>query len=98
MDNVIVAQNSGESFANASAFPPANSTGSDEASLELKLPRRSQRDAPQDLDLVSWPPRKRIPVSGKMPWYIYDIARGVDTFIYIIDNGINMDNRVRPRS
>lgn len=92
MENVVVAQNSGESFTNASTLTIANSTGSDQASPELKLPRRTRRDAPQDLDLVSWPPRKRIPVFGKMPWYIYDVAQGVDTFVYIIDNGINMDN------
>ena len=98
MENVVVAQNCGESFKNASAFMTANSTGSDEASLERRRPLRSQRDAPQDLDLVSWPRRKRIPVFGKMPWYIYDVARGVDTFIYILDSGINVDNSVRPQS
>lgn len=92
MENVIVAQNSGESFKHTSVFMTANSTRSNEAIPELKLPLRRQRDAPQDLDLVSWPPRKRLPVVGKMPCYVYDIARGIDTYIYIIENGINKDN------
>lgn len=92
MENVIVAQNSGESSTNTSAFTNTSSVGSGQASPDLKLPFRTQRDAPQDLDLVSWPPRKRIPVFGKMPWYRYNVARGTDTFIYIIDNGINKDN------
>lgn len=95
MENVIVAQNTGDSLTEPSPFTSANSTGSTQAKSELKLPFRSQRDAPQDLDLVSWPPRKRLPVFGKMPWYVYDVAKGTDTYIYIIDNGINTDNAVR---
>lgn len=98
MENVVVAENSGESFANASGSTIASSTAPNQAIPELKLPLRSQRDAPQDLDLVSWPPRKRLPTSGKMPWYIYDVARGTDTYIYIIGNGINKDNAVRTHS
>ena len=92
MENVIVAKNSGESLTNTSVLSTANST--DEASPGLMSPRRKQRDAPQDLDIVSWPPRKRLPLFGKLPWYLYDVARGVDTYIYIIDNGINQDNNV----
>ena len=96
MENGIVAQNCGPSFVNASAIATANRTLPKGASPEeLKLPFRSQRDAPQDLDLVSWPPRRRIPAVGKMPWYVYDVARGTDTYIYIIDNGINTNNPVR---
>lgn len=95
MENVIVAQNTGGSFTltNSSAFTSANK--STESVSELKLPFRQQPDAPQDLDLVSWPPRKRLPVFGKMPYYRYDVTKGVDTYIYIIDNGINKDNAVR---
>ena len=95
MENVIVSQNCGDS---PSTFTAANTTGSDQASPELKLPRRYQPDAPQDLDLVSWPPSKRVPVIDGMKWYVYDIARGTDTYIYIIDNGINKDNAVRAQS
>ena len=32
---------------------------------------------------------------GKMPFYAYDVNKGIDTYIYIIDNGINKDNAVR---
>ena len=93
MENVIVAQNCDGSLANLSTFASANST-----EPELKLPFRKQQDAPQDLKLVSWPPRKRLPVIGKIPSYRYDVAKGIDTYIYIIDNGINKDNAVRAQN
>ena len=95
MEDVIVAQNLEDSLTNVSVSTAADSTQSTKASPQLKLPLRSQRDAPQDLDLVSWPPRKRLPASGNMPWFVYDVARGTDTYIYVIDNGINEDNDVR---
>ena len=94
MENVIVAQNSGKSLTNTSVLSTADGTDPDEASPGLMLPRRKQTDAPQDLDIVSWPPRKKLPLFGKLPCYLYDVARGVDTYIYIIDNGINGDNDV----
>ena len=92
MENVIVAKNSGESLTNTTVLSTANST--DDAGPGLMLPRRKQHDAPQDLDIVSWPPRKGLPFFGKLPWYLYDVARGTDTYVYIIDNGINMGNDV----
>ena len=96
MENVLVAQNTGGSLTNSSIFTSANkSTESKQAKSGLELPFRQQQDAPQDLDLVSWPPRKRLPVFGKLPYYRYDVTRGIDTYIYIIDNGINTDNAVR---
>ena len=98
MEDVIVAQNLEDSPTNISAFTTVDSTQSTKASPQLKIPMRSQRDAPQDLDLVSWPPRKRLPASGIMPYFVYDVARGIDTYIYVIDNGINEDNAVRIQS
>ena len=98
MEDVIVAQNLEDSPTNVSASTTVNSTQGTEANPQLKIPMRSQRDAPQDLDLVSWPPRKRLPASGNMPWFVYDVARGVDTYVYVIDNGINEDNAVRIQS
>ena len=98
IENKIVARNTEGVSANASAFTTADGMRLNNASPHLKLPDRSQRDAPQDLDIVSWPARKRIPIFGKMPAYVYDIARGIDTYIYIIDNGINMDNAVSIQS
>lgn len=49
--------------------------------------------APLDLSVVSWPPRK------KLPWwlsegYTYDEAFGDETYIYVIDNGVNIRNPV----
>ena len=52
-----------------------------------------QTDAPQDLDLVSWSVAKLLP--RKMNGYVYDLAFGRDTYIYIIDNGLNNLNKVR---
>ena len=49
-------------------------------------------DAPQDLDLVSWPAAKPLP--WKMRGYVYDITFGMDTYIYIIDNGVNENHAV----
>ena len=95
MEDVIIAENNEESSTNASAVTTADNTRSNKASPQLMVPNKSQKDAPQDLDLVSWPPRKRLPFAGKMPAFVYDIARGTDTYIYIIDNGINVDNAVR---
>ena len=51
-----------------------------------------QKNAPQDLDLVSWPPLKDW--VRKMPGYDYEVTAGLDTYIYVIDNGVNMRNNV----
>ena len=95
LEDEIIAQNNEESSTNASAVTGADDTRSNKTSPQLKEPNRSQMDAPQDLDLVSWPPRKRLPFLGKMQKYVYDLSRGTDTYIYIIDNGLNEDNAVR---
>ena len=52
-----------------------------------------QTNAPQDLDLVSWSVAKPLP--WKMSGYVYDLTFGRDTYIYIIDNGLNNLNKVR---
>ena len=98
LEDDIVAQNLEDSPTNVSAFTTVNSTQSTKASPQLKLPMRIQSDAPQDLDLVSWPPRKRLPAFGNLPFFVYDVARGIDTYVYVIDNGINEDNAVRIQS
>ena len=50
-------------------------------------------DAPQDLDLVSWSVAKPLP--WKMRGYVYDLTFGKDTYVYIINNGLNNLNKVR---
>ncbi|KAI4137801.1 MAG: hypothetical protein L6R39_007089 [Caloplaca ligustica] len=50
-----------------------------------------QTNAPQDLDLVSWSVVKPLP--WKMKGYAYDVNFGRDTFIYVIDNGLNGQNK-----
>ena len=52
-----------------------------------------QTDAPQDLGLVSWSVAKSLP--WKMRGYVYDLTFGRDTYIYVIDNGLNNLNKVR---
>ena len=39
---------------------------------------------------MSWPPLKNWVID--MPGYDYDVTAGFDTYIYVIDNGINMLN------
>ena len=52
-----------------------------------------QRDAPQDLALVSWAPAKFLP--RKIKGYIYNAYWGFNTYIYLIGDGFNVGHRVR---
>lgn len=52
-------------------------------------------DAPLDLKLLSWPPRKKIPFLGRIKGYLYNELGGTLTYIYIIDEGIDASNKVR---
>ena len=60
-----------------------------------RLPRRTviQRNAPQDLALVSWAPAKFLP--SKIKGYVYNAYWGFNTYIYLIEDGFNVDHRVR---
>lgn len=51
-----------------------------------------QRGAPQDLDLVSWAPRKPLP--WKMKGYVYDVFHGNELKMYLIGDGLNYQHRV----
>lgn len=54
-----------------------------------------QRDAPLDLAMGSWPPNKSFPPLFSSPkGYVYDQLGGVNTYIYVIDNGIEPSNAV----
>lgn len=53
-----------------------------------------QPQAAQDLALVSWPPDTLLPMTRGIEGYYYDSDGGTNTFIYVIDNGINMRNDV----
>ena len=57
---------------------------------------RLQKSAPLDLDLISWPPRRKFnPLIGTKPkGYLYDQLGGLNTYIYIIDTGIDLSNAV----
>ncbi len=86
MENNIVAVNSGQVLGNATlSIVSGNETLSNPTTVR-------QKNAPQDLDLVSWPPFKNW--VKKMPGYDYEVTAGFDTYIYVIDNGINMPNTV----
>lgn len=90
MPNIRVAQNCGEDSSNESLNETDN-----ESALFPGPPKTTviQRGAPQDLDVVSWD------VNKPMPWrlngYVYDVFYGRDTYIYVIDNGLNLNNSVR---
>ena len=60
------------------------------------IPRRTvmQRNAPEDLDLVSWAPGKFWPPS-KLNGYVYDVHAGVETYIYITGEGLDYGHAVR---
>ena len=54
-----------------------------------------QSNAPQDLDLISWSPVKPLP--WRMKGYVYDPSFGNDTYLYLIDNGLNIANPPKGR-
>lgn len=87
LTNSIVAVNCGEVLGNATLnLESGNETVRDATTVR-------QKNAPQDLDLVSWPPLKKW--VKKMPGYDYDVVAGLDTYVYVIDNGVNMQTTVR---
>ena len=92
-ENSIAVQDCGRTYGNATAI--SNTTEPEAA--PSNAPFRWQTDASRDLSMISWPPKK--PPPEKYRGYVYDIGAGIGTYIYVIDNGINMQNPVsRPRS
>ncbi|KAL8778971.1 MAG: hypothetical protein Q9213_007156 [Squamulea squamosa] len=89
-----------EASSGVSTATTDTTTTSIPAPTRTPTPRRNvmQRAAPQDLDLVSWPPGRFLP--WKMKGYVYDVVSGDDTYIYVIGDGINFEHRdfVRSRS
>lgn len=54
-----------------------------------------QKDASPDLALVSWPrTNDPIPWGGSTDGYWYNILNGIDTFIYVIEEGIEPNHPV----
>lgn len=54
-----------------------------------------QANAPEDLAMVSWP--AELPyINTKQKWsYFYYGPRGRDTYIYVLDGGVNLEHLVR---
>ena len=51
--------------------------------------------APKDLKLLSWPPRKPLPVPPlDLPPYVYDDVDGKEVYVYIVDQGISESSEV----
>ena len=46
-----------------------------------------QGNAPEDLGIVSWSRTKPLP--RRLDGYVYDVNLGQDTYIYVIDHGLN---------
>ena len=53
-----------------------------------------QKDASADLRLVSWPADKDLPFFWNRQPYVYDDAKGRDTYVYVIDEGVNTQHSV----
>ena len=71
----------------------ASNTSDPKAQGPSNAPFKWQTDASKDLNLISWPPGKALP--EKYRGYVYDVAGGIGTYIYVISNGINVQNPVR---
>lgn len=93
VENTNVDQNCGPVSLNKSLISDPNFTATTVAQAGLNV--ILQTDAPQDLDLISWPPGRKLPFFGEMEGYAYSPLEGVDTYIYIIDWGINPQHTVR---
>ena len=93
VENNDVDQNCGPISLNESLVSDLNFTATTVAQPQLN--GILQADAPQDLDLISWPPERKLPFFGNMEGYVYNPLEGVDTYIYIIDWGINPQHTVR---
>lgn len=99
VENTVMSTNNGGTTSKSIAIIESNSTVSNSSTSPKGLGATSiQPGAPQDLDLLSWPPDKYLPWNGKMKGYAYDMWGGRNTFIYVIDNGINMNNDVGDQS
>ena len=64
----------------------------EEESLQLE---RYDLKAPHELKLLSWSRYRPFYNYDKRIPYIYDDSIGQDTFLYVIDQGINQRNPVR---
>ena len=93
VENTNVDQHCGLVSLNKSLVSDQKSTATTVAQVPLN--GILQADAPQDLDLISWPPERKLPFFGNMEGYVYNPLEGVDTYIYIIDWGINPQHTVR---
>lgn len=55
--------------------------------------RLADRNAPQDLDMVSWP--RTINMPHAMGQNVWAIDGGKDTYLHLIENGMNPQHPVR---
>lgn len=56
-----------------------------------------QSSASEDLAIISWPPFQKLPKPKRRPLseYYYNVLAGVDSYVYVIDSGINEEHVVR---
>ena len=52
-----------------------------------------QEDAPKDLKVVSWAEGKDFE-DKNLKYYAYDKTGGQDSVLYVVENGIDIDNEV----
>ena len=74
---------------NHAALDPLNST-----SLQIQPGRPkftlNQPDASPDLTLISWPDGRVLPAQGPSGGYNYEPLAGSESYVYVIDYGINL--------
>ena len=57
-----------------------------------------QKKPPADLRLVSWPPDRELPRFFTRQPYVFDAAKARDSYIYVIDEGVNKQHPVGPNN
>ena len=90
-ENTVVSQRLNLKASNLDAFP-SNVSNSDNSKLGKPSDLVYQIDAPPDLKVVSWPIASSL---VDLKYYTYDKNGGQNSVIYVVENGIDLQNPVR---
>lgn len=97
LENEEITKNDDQHFEQWSPDGFSNGTWSNESTIATNASNGDiirQPNAPQDLDLVSWPPNKKLPSIGGMDGYYFNVLNGIDKYVYVIDHGVDPGNPV----
>ena len=87
-ENSVAVEDCGRTYGNATGV--FNNTRSEAA--DSNAPFNWQPDAPRDIGMISSSLNTLLP--WKLRGWLYEIGAGIETYICVIDNGINVHNRV----